>query len=72
MPGCSVQIGEAYIMCRPHWGFVPSDFREELHAAYQLATSANKQRLIAEYAVALALEALPSGRGDAFPANKGQ
>ena len=58
MPGCTVQIGETYIMCRPHWGLVPRGFQKELHAAFLFTPSAQKQRQVAEYAVALALESL--------------
>lgn len=58
MPGCTVPVGPAFIMCRPHWGLVPAPFRKDLHAAYQLAPSAAKQRMVAEYAVALALESI--------------
>jgi len=58
MPGCDVPVGERFLMCRPHWRLVPPDFRDELHSAYQLARTARAQRLIAEYAVAVALESI--------------
>ena len=63
MPGCTCLVGDTYIMCRPHWGIVPRDFQKELHKAFLFTPSAHKQRQIAEYAVALALESLsPSAR----------
>jgi len=56
MPGCTVQIGEPFIMCRPHWGLVPADLRKDLHDAYQLARTAPQQRRVEEFAVACALK----------------